>query len=87
MYEKLLDKGEDLAQNPDRYGYFGVGMEAPLPFESDIIRKNRTQACLYRMLGYFGLNRMAEAEQQKQQLLELEPDYPLAVFLEQLEIL
>ncbi len=87
VYEKLLDKGEDLAQNPDRYGYFGVGMEAPLPFESDIIRKNRTQACLYRMLGYFGLNRMAEAEQQKQQLLELEPDYPLAVFLEQLEIL
>lgn len=55
LYEKLLYAGEEKLINCDLYGYFGVGMEAPLPFESDIRRKNKIAGYTYKMLGEFGL--------------------------------
>lgn len=86
LYQRLLTAGEEYESNPARYGYFGVGMEAPLPFESDIVRNNLTKAYLYRLLALRGLHREEAAKEEKRKLKELEPDQPLVMFLERLKL-
>ena len=86
-FRLLLEAGEKYAQHPDRYGYFGVGMESPLPFESDIRRNNLTKAYLLRMLAYKGLKMEAAFEGEKRKLTEIDPGNPILIFLEKLEII
>lgn len=85
-YRMLLAEGETYAQHPDRYGYFGVGMESPLPFESNVRKNNMVKAHTLRMLAYRGLREMAACDGEKLKLKELEPDNPLLVFLERLDM-
>lgn len=86
-FHLLLEEGEKYAAHPHRYGYFGVGMESPLPFESDIQRNNLTKAYLLRMLAYKGLKKEAAFEGEKRKLAELDPGNSLLIFLEKLEII
>ena len=86
-YQMLLAAGEEYAANPERYGYFGVGMETPLPFESDIRRNNLIKAYLLRMLAWRGLRKTAAFEGEKRALKEIDPDNPLVTILEKLGVI
>ncbi len=86
-YHMLLEEGETYAHHPDRYGYFGVGMESPLPFESNIRKNNMVKAHTLRMLAYLGLREMAACDGEKLKLKALDPDNPLLIFLGSLGIL
>ena len=85
-YHRLLEAGNNYAKKEGRYGYFGVGMESPLPFETDEKKNNFKKAHLFRMLGYKGIGETALCEEEKQKLKELEPDFALLAFLEKLEV-
>ncbi len=87
QYRRLLELGQDYAANPDRYGYFGVGMESPLPFETDIRKNNMIKAHLFRMLAYKGLKEEAACDGERIGLEELEPDNPLLLILKKLEVI
>ena len=76
----LRDAQERLA-NRERYGYFGVGMPSPLPFESDIERRNSIPALLIKALAEKGLGRDADSARTVDALLALDPEgQPFAFF-------
>ena len=37
---EMLETGENMIKNKDRYSYYGVGSPTPMPFEYDIEKKN-----------------------------------------------
>ena len=84
---RILEAGQEYADHSERYGYFGVGMETPLPFESDIRRNNLSKAYFLRMLAYKGLKREAESMREKILLKKLEPNHPILNFMEKLGII
>ena len=72
---------QDKLDNADLYGYFGVGMPSPLPFELNIQRQNTIPALLIRALAEDGLGMQAEKAETLAQLRALDPyGTPLAFF-------
>lgn len=86
-YRALLEAGETYETHPERYGYFGVGMETPLPFESNIQKKNKIKAHIFLMLGYLGLKQEAACIKQIIRLREADPDNSLLVILQKLSFI
>ena len=54
-FESMVEEGEKRQASSHRWGYFGVGMPAPLPSELDIKRMNLIDAHLLMLLGKAGL--------------------------------
>lgn len=81
LYRRMLEYAEDRLANADLYGYFGVGMPSPLPFESDIVRQNSIPALLIEALAEKGLGHEENSRAALAQLMELDPEgTPLAFF-------
>lgn len=73
LYQKLIQAGEERLGDEDRYGYFGVGMINPLPFESDIMKTNQIAGYTYLMLGYYGLRDINRYTEYKKKLGIVDP--------------
>lgn len=81
LYLRMLENAENRLANADLYGYFGVGMPSPLPYESDIVRQNTIPALLVKALAEKGLGREAQSRATLAQLMELDAEgTPLAFF-------
>ena len=81
LYEAMLRDAQERLANKSRYGYFGVGMPSPLPFESDIERRNSIPALLIKALAEKGLGRDADSARTVDALLALDPEgQPFAFF-------
>jgi len=81
VLETMLDTAEQKLANADLYGYFGVGMPAPLPFETNIIRQNTIPALLLKVLAYTGLGDTKARDEALYELENLDPHgTPLAFF-------
>lgn len=87
LYSAMIADAEGRLAVKDRYGYFGVGMPSPLPFESDIVRQNSIPALLIKALGEKGLGREADCEKTVAQLLSLESEGQPFAFYRALGIL
>lgn len=85
LYKAMLQDAQERLQNKDLYGYFGVGTSSPLPFESDIVRRNSIPALLVKALAETGLRMDASATIQA--LLSLEPEGQPFAFFHMLHIL
>ncbi len=71
VFEQMTEHGAELLKACHRYGYYGVGMAAPLPSELDIKRMNRIDAYVLCVLGKAGLNEDYRAD--LDMLMELDP--------------
>lgn len=81
LYLRMLENAENRLANADLYGYFGVGMPSPLPYESDIVRQNTIPALLVKALAEKGLGREEQSRATLAQLMELDAEgTPLAFF-------
>ncbi|MGN1249051.1 MAG: tetratricopeptide repeat protein, partial [Candidatus Spyradocola sp.] len=81
LYEAMLRDAQERLANKARYGYFGVGMPSPLPFESDIVRRNSIPALLIKALAEKGLGKVADSARTVDELLALDSEgQPFAFF-------
>ena len=55
VLEQMLEAAASIRAHAGEYGYFGVGMPAPLPFTLDGTREKLAQAALLEALAYKGL--------------------------------
>ena len=81
---ELLARSEELLENADKRGYFGVGMPVPAPYEQDIVRMNTISAYLLRTLGELGMG--GQYADSLERLRELEPENTILCYLEQLGV-
>lgn len=86
-YESMVTAGDKLRQNAHCYGYFGVGMPSPLPFELDVKPLNLAEANLLLALGYKGLGDERSSQEILAELKDLDPWNHKLCFLNKLEIL
>ncbi|MBQ4452636.1 MAG: DUF5107 domain-containing protein [Clostridia bacterium] len=61
LLEEMLATAQKLKEHAGEYGYFGVGMPAPLPYELDGTRAHLAQAALMTALACKGLGREDES--------------------------
>ena len=81
LFESMLQSAEERLQNADLYGYFGVGMPSPLPFELNIVRQNTIPALLIKTLAEDGLGREGDKAETLRRLTAMDPyGTPLAFF-------
>lgn len=86
-YERMLADAEHRLENKDLYGYFGVGMPSPLPFELNIVRQNTIPALLIKALAEKGLGREEESRKTLEALKALDVYGTPLRFFEMLNIL
>lgn len=86
-YERMLADAEHRLVNKDLYGYFGVGMPSPLPFELNIVRQNTIPALLIKALAEKGLGREEESRKTLEALKALDVYGTPLRFFEMLNIL
>ena len=86
-YERMLAEAEHRLENKDLYGYFGVGMPSPLPFELNIVRQNTIPALLIKALAEKGLGREEESRKTLEALKALDVYGTPLRFFEMLNIL
>ena len=87
MFQKMIDAGEQLKNHAHRYGYFGVGMATPLPFELDVAPSNLAEANLLIALGRKGLGDAVGSRQAVDALTSLDPWNVRLNFFRQLGII
>ena len=87
MLESMIETGREKIRNAHRYGYYGVGMASPLPFELDCKPVNTAEGLLLTALGMKGLGREQEAEEAVKQLEKLDPYNFKLCFIRKLGIL
>ena len=87
LYTAMLQNAEQRLANKSLYGYFGVGMPAPLPYESDIERQNSIPALLIKALAEKGLGRAEDCARTVADLLALDPEGQPFTFFRTLGIL
>ena len=81
LYQTMLTNAEKRLADKDLYGYFGVGMPAPLPFELNTERQNSISALLVKALAETGLHNSQARERTRSLLLSLDPQgQPLSFF-------
>lgn len=81
-FESMVEEGQARLKASHRWGYFGVGMAAPLPFELDIKRANQIDAYILLSLGRAGLRQ--PYAQELQALRALDPYNAKLSFFERL---
>lgn len=87
MYAQMVAAGEAKLAAAHRYGYFGVGMPAPLPFELDVEPINRAEGNLIIALGKKGLGDEAGSLSATSALTAIDPHNFKLCFLKKLGIL
>ena len=87
IFRSMVEAGTEQKKNAHLYGYFGVGMPSPLPFELDVKPLHLAEANLLLALGYKGLGKEAESQVALQALKEIDPWNLKLCFLEKLGVL
>ena len=87
MLRAMIDAGRQKCDHADEYGYFGVGMSAPLPFELDPAPRNRAEGALLQALGYAGLGERDASRAAVGELAGIDPWNPQLSFLRKLAVL
>ena len=87
MLRAMIDAGRQKCDHADEYGYFGVGMSAPLPFELDPAPRNRSEGALLQALGYAGLGERDASRAAVGELAGIDPWNPQLSFLRKLAVL
>ena len=87
LYREMLQKAQDLKEHAGEYGYFGVGMAAPMPYESDNTRSQLAQAALLTALAQKGLGCDAESGAAIRALESVDPWNIKLSYFRQLNIL
>lgn len=87
IFHDMVKAGISLSNNAHRYGYFGVGMPSPLPFELDVKPLNLAEANLLLALGNKGLGNETSCRSALKALKELDPWNLKLCFLEKLGVL
>jgi len=87
LYNEMLQTANNRLANADLYGYFGVGMPAPLPFEQDIERINTNSALLLKALACDGLGDAAGRDDAVTKLKKTDPHGTPYAFFAMLGIL
>lgn len=62
VLREMLEKGQNLLDNLDRYEYFGVGSPTPAPFDYDIKKINAIEGGILKAYALLGFGRLEEAE-------------------------
>ena len=87
MLRSMVAAGEQRCAHANEYGYFGVGMSAPLPFELDPKPGNLAEGALLKALGYAGLGKNDASRAAVGELSAVDPWNPKLSFLQQLGVL
>jgi tetratricopeptide (TPR) repeat protein len=61
VLQEMLDQGQNLIDNADRYPYFGVGAVTPMPFGYDIQKTNRIEGNILKAYALLGLGKRQQA--------------------------
>lgn len=78
---EMLDTANHTLQNDDLYVYYGVGSPSPMPFDTDIVRRNRSNGFILKAYALLGLGHYTEAEQVLAQAKAVAPyDFRIYVF-------
>ena len=72
-FNKLINYGENQLSKPLKIDYFAVSLPDFLVFDEDLNRKNEIHCRFMMALGCLGLHKIAQARDQFQQVLLLEP--------------
>jgi len=81
VFFKIIEEGDRLIKNCDKYGYFGVGLPIPQPFEGDIRKLNTVAGALLKGIGYRGLGNDVEEKKAFGIVRELDPyNFKLHIF-------
>ena len=87
IYGEMLANAEKRLAEKNLYGYFGVGMPSPLPYEQDIARQNSIPALLIKALAEKGLEKHDACSQSVSEMLELDAEGHPFTFFRTLQIL
>ncbi|MBO4378207.1 MAG: DUF5107 domain-containing protein [Clostridia bacterium] len=87
LFEEMLKTAKSLKEHAGEYGYFGVGMPAPLPYELDGTRGHLAQAALLTALACKGLGKEKESILSVQELEKADPWNEKLSYFRQLGIL
>lgn len=87
LLRDMIATGESLRETAHRYGYFGVGMASPLPFELDVKPIHLAEAYLLMALGCKGLGDDQGSRKALEELEALDPWNVKLCFLRRLGIL
>lgn len=77
--QEMLNRAEHLLQNPDLYGYYGVGSPTPLPFEQDIVTLNTVNGRILKAFALAALGNTEQADREIEQAEVLRP-YDFRIF-------
>ena len=83
----MCSQAEDLLENEDLRGYFGVGSPCPPPYEQDVVRWHRVDAYLLMALGKRYLGDAIAADEALAKLRVIDPYNSRLCFLTKLGIL
>ena len=83
----MCAQAEELLENEDLRGYFGVGSPCPPPYEQDIVRQHRVDAYLLMALGKRYLGDTIAADKALTKLRVIDPYNSRLCFLKKLRIL
>ncbi|AEV29423.1 hypothetical protein SpiGrapes_1616 [Sphaerochaeta pleomorpha str. Grapes] len=61
VLQEMLEQGQNLIDNADRYPYFGVGAVTPMPFGYDIEKTNRIEGNILKAYALLGLGNRQQA--------------------------
>lgn len=81
VLEEMIEQGDALLANADRYPYFGVGSVTPTPFNYDIRKTNEIEGGILKAFALLGLGRIQEADKVLASVKALDPyEFRLHVF-------
>lgn len=87
LYRSMYAYAVNRLENKDLYGYYGVGMPSPLPFELDIERQNSIPALLIKALAEAGMGDKEACTHTVDELLALDGEGQPFMFYRTLGIL
>lgn len=74
VLQEMISSGDDLINNKDLRGYYGVGSPCPMPFEYDIERINLVNGHILRGYAYLGLGQHEAADSEIAAAAKLSPN-------------
>jgi len=81
VLRSLESYAQGLLQHEVEVDYFATSLPAMLLFEDDLLKRNRITATFLQAQASLGLGDRTKAQQLITQLLELDPNHPLAADL------
>ena len=74
-FKEILEYSEILSQQPPTIDYFATSLPAMLLFNEDLGERNRIQALFLETQARLGLGQIAQAHQELEEVLTLDPSH------------